>query len=82
VATLAGGTQPSLETPLDLPSLHITGRSDTIVSPRESAALTARFADPVVLEHPSGRVVPSSGDIAGRVARFIDANHPAAHPTL
>jgi hypothetical protein len=68
------------ETPIDLPSLHIIGRSDTIVSPRESAALTARFADPVVLEHPSGHVVPSSGDIADRAARWIDANHHAPRP--
>jgi Serine hydrolase (FSH1) len=70
------------ESPIDLPSLHIIGRSDTIVSPRESAALTARFADPVVLEHPSGHVVPSSGEIADRVARFIDANQHAPHPAL
>jgi pimeloyl-ACP methyl ester carboxylesterase len=68
------------ETPIDLRSLHIIGRSDLIVSPRESAALTTRFADPVVLEHAGGHVVPSSHEIADRVARFIDSSHHAPHP--
>ena len=68
------------ETPIDLPSLHIIGRSDTIVSPRESTALTARFADPVVLEHAGGHVVPSSREIAARVAHFIDCNHRTPNP--
>jgi pimeloyl-ACP methyl ester carboxylesterase len=70
------------ETRIDLPSLHIIGRSDAIIPPRESAALTARFADPVVLEHQGGHVVPSSREVADAVARFIDANHHVPDPAL
>lgn len=57
--------------PITLPSLHIVGRSDVVIPPRDSAALAARFADPEILQHPGGHVVPASGDIPDRVADFL-----------
>jgi pimeloyl-ACP methyl ester carboxylesterase len=61
-------------TPIRLPSLHVIGRSDTIVAPRDSHALAARFADPELLEHPDGHIVPATDSATRRIAHFIRAN--------
>lgn len=61
-------------TPIRLPSLHVIGRSDTIVAPRDSHALAARFGDPELLEHPDGHIVPASDSATRRIAQFIRAD--------
>jgi predicted esterase len=59
---------------LTVPSVHVMGRADTIVPRRDSLLLADRFADPLVLEHPGGHVIPGdpavTGPIAGFLARF------------
>ncbi|WP_426567040.1 hypothetical protein ACPPVT_03165 [Angustibacter sp. McL0619] len=59
------------QAPISLPSLHIVGRSDVIVPPRDSADLASRFAQPEVIEHSSGHVIPSSAHIARQVGDFL-----------
>jgi pimeloyl-ACP methyl ester carboxylesterase len=54
-----------------LPSLHIAGRSDTVVPAEDSVALARRFVSPVVLEHSGGHVVPGTPAIRAGVSRFL-----------
>jgi hypothetical protein len=55
---------------LAVPSVHVTGRADVIVPRRDSLLLADRFADPLVIEHSGGHVIPAdSADrrLPGRV---------------
>jgi fermentation-respiration switch protein FrsA (DUF1100 family) len=56
---------------LTVPSVHVTGRADTIVPIRDSLLLADRFADPVVIEHPGGHVIPGDPAITRRIADFV-----------
>ena len=56
--------------PLVLPSLHVTGANDKIVSPRSSQRLAALFAAPALHEHPAGHAAHS-----GRACASLDAYH-------
>jgi predicted esterase len=55
-----------------LPSVHIIGRSDSIVPPGESHALASAFLDPLILEHDGGHVVASTPDVRAQVRRFLE----------
>jgi predicted esterase len=59
------------ERKLSLPSLHITGRSDSIVAMRDSLALADRFDHPSIIEHGGGHVIPASPEIVSLVAGFL-----------
>lgn len=63
--------------PLTIPSLHVMGRTDTIVPIGDSLRLADRFADPVVLRHDGGHIVPNDPAIVRGVNEFITAR--AAH---
>jgi pimeloyl-ACP methyl ester carboxylesterase len=54
-----------------LPSLHIMGRSDSIVPIEDSRDLCDHFTAPVVLEHTGGHVIPSTPAIRKAVAGFL-----------
>jgi Serine hydrolase (FSH1) len=56
---------------LTVPSVHVIGRADTIVPGRDSLLLADRFADPLVLEHPGGHVIPGDPAVTGPVASFL-----------
>jgi hypothetical protein len=56
----------------ELPSLHLIGRADTVVRPEDSRVLAARFASPVVLEHPGGHVIASTQTIRQAVTAFLN----------
>jgi predicted esterase len=80
-AIMAGGFVSSDEThaPLytalasdALPSLHLIGRADAIVSARASHALASRFSDPLILEHDGGHVIPAGAAIRDATRRFLD----------
>ena len=58
---------------LTTPTVHVIGRSDVIVPRADSLRLAARFADPVVLEHPGGHIVPGHAAVAGPIADFLAA---------
>jgi predicted esterase len=69
---------------LTVPSVHVTGRADRIVPTRDSLLLADRFADPLVIEHPGGHVIPGdsavTGPIAGFLARIADGERPTPRP--
>jgi fermentation-respiration switch protein FrsA (DUF1100 family) len=57
--------------PLTIPSVHVIGRSDAIVPRSDSLKLAGRFADPLVLEHDGGHVIPADRAVAEPIARFL-----------
>jgi pimeloyl-ACP methyl ester carboxylesterase len=56
---------------LRVPSVHVMGRHDSIVPVRESQLLAERFAQPVVIEHGGGHVIPDDPAITRRIAAFV-----------
>jgi len=56
---------------LTTPSVHIIGRRDVIVPRKDSLRLADRFADPLILEHPSGHIVPADAAVAEPLAGFL-----------
>ena len=55
----------------ELPSLHIMGTSDPIVSAADSRVLAEQFPSPVVLEHADGHVIPGLPSIRAKVVEFL-----------
>jgi hypothetical protein len=55
---------------LTIRSVHVIGRDDVIVPRRDSLLLADRFADPLVIEHAGGHVIPG-GAVATRIAQFL-----------
>ena len=49
----------------------MTGRADVIVPRRDSLLLAGRFADPLVIEHPGGHVIPGTAAVTAPVADFL-----------
>jgi|GEM_PF-483702 len=80
-AVMTGGF-PSIDTGLarmyhdkesyDLPSVHIIGRSDYIVSREVSLSLASRFKDPIILEHSGGHVVAGTLEVRRRFKSFLE----------
>ena len=64
--------------PLTIPSVHVIGRSDGIVPRSDSLKLADRFAEPLVLEHGGGHVIPGDQVIARPIARFLTRFDSAA----
>jgi hypothetical protein len=56
---------------LTLPSLHVTGRMDGVVPMRDSLQLADRFADPLILRHPGGHIIPGDTALTARIDEFI-----------
>jgi fermentation-respiration switch protein FrsA (DUF1100 family) len=56
---------------LTVPSVHVTGRADPIVPMRDSLLLADRFADPLIIEHHGGHVIPSATAVTAPVAGFL-----------
>jgi pimeloyl-ACP methyl ester carboxylesterase len=54
-----------------IPSLHLAGRSDTIVPLADSLVLARQFTAPTVLEHPGGHVIGATASIRQKVAGFL-----------
>ncbi|HEX3760094.1 MAG TPA: hypothetical protein VHW23_15365 [Kofleriaceae bacterium] len=54
-----------------VPSLHLIGRRDGVVAPRDSHALASRFAAPAVVEHDGGHVIPSTPGVVSAVRQFL-----------
>lgn len=47
---------------------------------RDSVLLADRFADPVVIEHPGGHVIPDDPAITARIADFVARHTKVATP--
>lgn len=60
------------------PSLHVTGRADGIVPMRDSLRLAERFADPVIVKHDGGHVIPADPRVLGRIVEFVEHHARAA----
>ena len=56
---------------LSVPSVHVTGRADAIVPRRDSLLLADRFADPLIIEHPGGHVIPGEPAVTAPIAGFL-----------
>jgi fermentation-respiration switch protein FrsA (DUF1100 family) len=81
MAIMVGGFTSTLPQHADLftrklavPSLHVMGRADGIVPMRDSLLLAERFADPVIIEHRGGHVIPDDPSITSQIADFV-AHH-------
>jgi hypothetical protein len=69
---------------LTIPSVHVTGRADAIVPRRDSLLLADRFADPLIIEHPGGHVIPGEPAVTAPIAGFLAgfARDTGAAPSL
>lgn len=56
---------------LTTPSVHVVGRRDVIVPRKDSLRLADRFANPLILEHPGGHIVPGNSAVAEPIADFL-----------
>ncbi|GMH88265.1 hypothetical protein TrST_g6922 [Triparma strigata] len=59
------------EAVLDIPSLHIYGLNNDVVTPEESRAVAKRFVDPVVYTHDYGHALPRTEECFNVVAEFL-----------
>lgn len=48
---------------IDVPSLHVIGRSDVIVAPQASHFLASRFRTPTIVEHDGGHVIAATDTV-------------------
>jgi pimeloyl-ACP methyl ester carboxylesterase len=69
---------------LTVPSVHVTGQADAIVPRRDSLLLADRFADPLIIEHPGGHVIPGEPAVTAPIAGFLAgfARDTGAAPSL
>jgi pimeloyl-ACP methyl ester carboxylesterase len=65
---------------LHVPSLHVMGRHDSIVPMRDSQLLAERFAQPVIIEHAGGHVIPDDAAITRRIAAFVATRGKVTSP--
>jgi pimeloyl-ACP methyl ester carboxylesterase len=56
---------------LTVPSIHVTGRADAVVPRHDSVQLADRFADPLVIEHPGGHMIPSGIAATEPIVSFL-----------
>ena len=65
---------------LRVPSLHVMGRTDGVISVRDSQRLAERFTEPVVIEHAGGHVIPDDPAITTRIADFVAQHRKVTSP--
>jgi Serine hydrolase (FSH1) len=56
------------------------GRNDGIVPMRDSQLLAERFAEPVIIEHEGGHVIPDDLAITTRIAGFVAQHRRVTTP--
>jgi len=57
---------------LTIPSVHVVGRSDAVVPKRDSLLLAERFANPLILEHDRGHIIPGDKAVLRSITGFLD----------
>ncbi|MGF6888582.1 pimeloyl-ACP methyl ester carboxylesterase [Nocardia sp. GAS34] len=62
---------PLLAHKLTMPSVHVAGRADTIVSLHDSLRLAQRFTEPLILQHSGGHVIPGDRAVTTPIAEFL-----------
>ena len=60
-----------MENIIDLPSLHIMGSDNKVVSMEESNRLTRRFIEPTVITHQGGHCLPHTPEIMKGIEAFL-----------
>ena len=65
---------------LHVPSLHVMGRNDVVIPIRDSQLLAERFAEPVIVEHTGGHVIPDDPAITTRIAAFMAQHRTVTTP--
>jgi pimeloyl-ACP methyl ester carboxylesterase len=63
---------------LTVASVHIAGRGDSIVPMSDSLLLADRFADPVVVVHEGGHVIPADTAVTTAISDLLSAAAPGA----
>jgi fermentation-respiration switch protein FrsA (DUF1100 family) len=59
------------ERSLALPSVHVMGRSDSIVPIRDCRILAYAFKDPLIIEHGGGHIVPGIDAVTHPLGQFL-----------
>ncbi|XP_048222160.1 esterase OVCA2 [Perognathus longimembris pacificus] len=67
-----GFKEPSLQSPLSLPSLHVFGDSDRVIPSQESVQLAGRFPEAVTLTHSGGHFIPAAASQRQAYLKFLD----------
>jgi dienelactone hydrolase len=57
---------------LRVPSAHIIGKADTVITPADSLLLADRFEQPLVIEHAGGHVIPSGATVVVQLDDFLN----------
>lgn len=65
---------------LQVRSLHVMGRTDGVIPMRDSQLLADRFAEPVVIEHAGGHVIPDDPAITTRIVSFVAQHRKVTSP--
>ena len=61
----------------DVPTLHVFGESDELVTPERSRALADLFDGASVIVHEGGHMIPSSAHVRTQVLSFLDSVTPS-----
>lgn len=62
------------QTKINIPSMHIYGTSDLIMTPNFSIGLSNQFEKPLVCSHSKGHIIPSDYEVVQKTIRFINEN--------
>ncbi|KAM4844538.1 esterase OVCA2 [Thomomys bottae] len=67
-----GLKEPSPQSPLSLPSLHVFGDSDRVIPSQESVQLASRFPEAITLTHSGGHFIPAAAPQRQAYLKFLD----------
>ncbi|XP_054857682.1 esterase OVCA2 [Eublepharis macularius] len=58
--------------PIQVPSLHVLGETDRVISAEMSQELSSKFTEPLFLTHPGGHFIPASAAQKKTYLEFLD----------
>ena len=56
---------------INIPSIHIIGKNDTIILPSKSRELANAFKDPILIEHNGRHVILSNGLVKNKILELV-----------
>ncbi|XP_022651183.1 esterase OVCA2-like [Varroa destructor] len=68
------GVEPrshQVATPIEIPSLHLIGKTDQVISPERARAFSRLFKNPEIFEYDGGHHVPASGETGNIIRKFL-----------
>lgn len=60
---------------VNVPTLHICGAANKVVTPEESIELSKRFVNPVVYTHPHGHCLPTTKECFSLIGSFLSLRY-------